>query len=719
LSLPLPLKGLEFKARDRFLSTEAFRRCPPISQLASSVFLVVPAQDSLGELLVDADAAITPHILCDRCIELSRMIYDIWTDASSISASGEDKNALFPLESLFHHYDFSEELELSCQRGCHLCTIMWLSLNETKTLSFKQPFAEADKAQRFQSRVLIDITYSSNEFLMTAVIARDGCIIGGEELNILGPSNRLSRNLRDMSLARLCFSNASEKAFALAKGWVHRCLTEHSRCKEAVTVPSHVPTRLIDVGSPHEPNVRLVCGKFLESRPSYLCLSHCWGGASVLKLVSRNLDEFQRSIPMESLARSFQDAVIITRNLGYQYLWIDALCIIQDSEEDWNKEAAIMGDIYHGAVCTIAAVAAQDSHQGLFAKENPLTQIPCILSGSSENALHVCRDPGWSYGPAPLHRRAWVVQERVLSPRIISYTQQGVIGTCSTWEYTEAHPNGIDLFGAEELNTPGSGYGLEMSFQRLVLDLGQKYDNESFSRFYKNWSSILSAYTEASLTYEKDRPVALNGLLDFLHKQTGLTFLAGMCEQYMIQELLWYSISPRTQTSKDSVPSWSCALRYGKFINEHDDIEFPDHRVFMASVLETRTDPPAIRCEGLACKAQVKQDNKQYQLELNETNRAPLSPLRIPIGQNDDTDNCRPLELNFRPDISPLSTGEVLLLLICRKEETSGPGTGLVLRKSTEIVGEYMRIGYFSLDYHGLYPPWVGEDWVFQSITLV
>lgn len=79
-------------------------------------------------------------------------------------------------------------------------------------------------------------------------------------------------------------------------------------------------------------------------------------------------------IPIELLPQSNQDAIQITRSLGIRYLWIDALCILQDLDDpsDWLKESARMGDVYKFAYVTISASRASTGGEGCFAEHQPL-----------------------------------------------------------------------------------------------------------------------------------------------------------------------------------------------------------------------------------------------------------------------------------------------------------------------------------------------------------
>jgi hypothetical protein len=102
-----------------------------------------------------------------------------------------------------------------------------------------------------------------------------------------------------------------------------------------------LPTRLIDV-EPFEPRIKMTRG----TKGTYIALSHCWGGHSHFTAKTSNVDEIMAGMAMECLPVNFRDAIIITRRLGFQYLWIDSLCILQDSKADWALESKDMGKIY-------------------------------------------------------------------------------------------------------------------------------------------------------------------------------------------------------------------------------------------------------------------------------------------------------------------------------------------------------------------------------------
>lgn len=112
------------------------------------------------------------------------------------------------------------------------------------------------------------------------------------------------------------------------------------------------------------------------SASRYLTLSHCWGKTHRLTLTADTFAELSRGVSLLKLPKTFVDAIKITCRLGVPYLWIDCLCIFQDSIENWAPESSIMADIYAHTRCKIAAAASSDSHGGCFVERNPLEVQP-------------------------------------------------------------------------------------------------------------------------------------------------------------------------------------------------------------------------------------------------------------------------------------------------------------------------------------------------------
>ena len=101
------------------------------------------------------------------------------------------------------------------------------------------------------------------------------------------------------------------------------------------------PERLVFVGQLESgEDVRLCDCEDLKEHSSYVTLSHCWGQTPICGLKKENVLNLRAKIPVSKLPKSFQDAIIITRKLGIEYVWIDSVCIIQDSHDDWFQVSA-------------------------------------------------------------------------------------------------------------------------------------------------------------------------------------------------------------------------------------------------------------------------------------------------------------------------------------------------------------------------------------------
>jgi hypothetical protein len=153
----------------------------------------------------------------------------------------------------------------------------------------------------------------------------------------------------------------SQQAMRTIYKWLEQCVKSHKiMCPQLVTPdgPPKLPHRVLDVTISDENSVRLV---ETQGKVGYwACLSHCWGEKQPLKTTRDpdTLSQHQIAIPWDTLPKTFQDAIFVTRALGIQYLWIDSLCIIQDDSVDWQFQSAQMADIYRNSILTIAGSAS-------------------------------------------------------------------------------------------------------------------------------------------------------------------------------------------------------------------------------------------------------------------------------------------------------------------------------------------------------------------------
>ena len=218
--------------------------------------------------------------------------------------------------------------------------------------------------------------------------------------------------------------------------WINDCVENHGRCHE--NYPAHCPTRLLDL-------VRfwssgdIVLVERVEDPDEYIpytTLSHCWGASASGPLTTTlaNIASRKERIRFDELPLTFQDAVITTRKLKIPYLWIDSLCIVQDSPSDWEQEAARMAKVYAGSICTLSALGSEDSNGGFFRvaeKETDFVFRYDLSLGSQRIRVFPC-EPNDSVLDGPLMDRAWTLQERELSNRILHFSRNELLWECKT-----------------------------------------------------------------------------------------------------------------------------------------------------------------------------------------------------------------------------------------------------------------------------------------------
>ncbi|KAF4626407.1 hypothetical protein G7Y89_g11750 [Cudoniella acicularis] len=350
-----------------------------------------------------------------------------------------------------------------------------------------------------------------------------------------------------------------------------------------------MPTRLLELGVPNRDHVRLSMTAPTSNKHPYMTLSHCWGTAKFLKLTADTFQQLLDGIHLNVLPQSFQDAVMIAQTLGVRYLWIDSLCILQDSLEDWQQEASTMGDVYKGALCNIAASGSNDSSGGCFHTRNPRLVEPCILTtefSDIPNGEHHIRLE--DYLQAGLHNdqtiftRGWIVQERVLPPRVVHFGRNQVFWECKTSNLCETYPSGFKV----TQEGWGGWFGFSDYFSSLkTWDIGrsQSAQNDPEARvrdLYGIWAQLVGVYSRCNLTRAGDKLVAIAGLAKEIHKalENEDEYLAGLWRQHILYQLLWYHgldgdrTDTRTSARPESyrAPSWSWASLDGKI-----DIDFP------------------------------------------------------------------------------------------------------------------------------------------------
>lgn len=316
----------------------------------------------------------------------------------------------------------------------------------------------------------------------------------------------------------------------LAKRWIAEC-QDHKTCKASYPEPgSWFPTRLLDLDGSQGDPVRLIETKNNTPTRRYMTLSHCWGAVQHLKLTRATYDRLCHGILPVNLRRIFQDAIHVARGLGVRYLWIDALCILQDSDDlsDWKREAPLMQDVYSHSLCNISALDAPDGNYTMLPSRNPDSIFPPVVHispppadndtdpASSSFSIHSHNFWHHHIDRATLHTRAWVVQERLLAPRVLHIGNRHILWECASHLAADIYPAGLPAF-------------IPAATPKAAV-LPSSYDA---------WREVVHAYTQCHLTNPGDKLIACAGLAKRIALGSGDDYTAGLWQNRLEYQLLW------------------------------------------------------------------------------------------------------------------------------------------------------------------------------------
>lgn len=323
--------------------------------------------------------------------------------------------------------------------------------------------------------------------------------------------------------------------------WLQECQSKHAACNQ-FSEDRPLPTRVLKITSQDGPMPFTV--QLHESRGErapYIALSHCWGTSGPLRTLHSNLEQHKQDITFESLPLSYRDIVVKAWHLGFRYLWIDSLCIVQEDAEDWEAEAAHMADVYSNATLTFAATEAADPSEGCCPLYSRAFAIP-LLDGDS--ALVRYQDHlNLNSRDAALNRRGWTLQEAALSRRMVCFDNDQFL-----WKCTSRHESEDGLCVVEEA-TPGvRGWNLWACLKKLGGGEGR----------YAFWYRMMEDYSCRKLSFEKDRLPALAGMVEVFREHVDDGPLLGLWRGDLVNGLLWRVREPGQRASPPGVaPSWS------------------------------------------------------------------------------------------------------------------------------------------------------------------
>ncbi len=349
----------------------------------------------------------------------------------------------------------------------------------------------------------------------------------------------------------------SSQSFAIARQWLEDCTIKHMKCSVAEPL-LWKPKRLLDVnitGPKGAQGVRLCDGLFADPLSEYVTLSYCYGAARPTRLHKRTLPALRQGVAASSLPKTIADASFVTRKLGFRYLWVDALCLMQDDPDEMLSECGQMDKIFSGASLNLAATASKDCQGGLFYSRNVAALQPCVIEVSGSDILpgtyYCLRSTIWQdlIDRSPLAKRAWILQERGLAKRTLHFTRNELLWECQEACCSESFSDGIPpQLGASE------------KFSSVV-----SFNKKEHHRQLGNWHELVRMYTQGLLQYRSDKLIAMSGLVRQYAIRNRLRekdYIVGLWRTELPHALLWH-VEKGLRPTKYRAPSWTWASMDG------------------------------------------------------------------------------------------------------------------------------------------------------------
>ncbi|KAK3392824.1 heterokaryon incompatibility protein-domain-containing protein [Podospora didyma] len=343
---------------------------------------------------------------------------------------------------------------------------------------------------------------------------------------------------------------ATPRVISTARAFIDECRGGHPECEPRT--PTRLPTRVLDVtGSQvklHTPG----CHELGE----YVTLSYCWGGPQPLLLTQHTVDEFRSGLDESRLPPTIRDAVTATRLLGFRYLWVDALCIIQDSEQDKLFEIGNMGEVYRNSIVTLSASRSSSVNQGfspgIKGQDNGIkvsgssegVAVELSLAGGHKGRLNLAKKIYDQFEALPLNQRGWALQEYLLSGRILAFGNEAV-WMCGKHKHRPLVPSIMYIAPFPSL-------------ARTTLSAVRQLKADERASI---WADVVNDFTGRDLTVADDRVWALAGVINVFQVAWADKCMWGLWRSNFVVDAWWrrsrHAKPALSNTRSKRAPSWS------------------------------------------------------------------------------------------------------------------------------------------------------------------
>lgn len=354
---------------------------------------------------------------------------------------------------------------------------------------------------------------------------------------------------------------------------------------------SFVPTRLLDVGLSSESNISLTTTPDTHSDISYAALSYCWGppddALKQPKLLTSNIANLHANIPPTLLSPVMLDAITVCRDLQIPYLWIDALCIIQDSKTDWEQESQVMARVYANASLTICAMSSSSCLLPFLGPRPSWSNYPYSSPSIPRGTFRLRPVPGYNNPDLPPHpilkttpldqdlaasrwsQRGWVFQEKAMSPRKLFFGD--------TMLHLQFDDRIVDSENGVRIYLRPHAYDINKNtLYESSIPIGPLLRKKR--HVYELWHAAVVGFANLQWTNGMDLFPGLSGIAErFRAGLGGARYLAGHWEGDLHNSLVWATTQRRDAANRDfslvevlvrlrkgnasNAPSWSWASR--------------------------------------------------------------------------------------------------------------------------------------------------------------
>lgn len=387
-------------------------------------------------------------------------------------------------------------------------------------------------------------------------------------------------------------STGHETTWDLISRWFLICTSSHKDCNAPGKTVSFKPRRVLKFDRTGEAvSFQLVDGTECAAESAYMTLSYCWGSqpaSQAYRLLKTTEQDMRSKQPITHLPKTIRDTMEIAMYFKCNQLWVDRLCIFQDSAEDFQREASSMADIYKYSTLNIAALGAQDADGGCFFERDPRYVAPTRVDIQHNRHNRYERPMPYrfeserrlglrsTFETEPLIHRAWTVQERILARRVIYFGSKQVFWECKHAHLCETHPAEArvsdDVGKIIVTKDERWGHLWERLLQegddnpwRLLLTKLVRL-SDPCEQLLADWSGIVTLFSKCALTVPSDKLVALSGVanelkrrLEELRPGARHRYVAGLWEEELPGVLVWRVSEPASRAASYRAPTWSWA----------------------------------------------------------------------------------------------------------------------------------------------------------------